>query len=466
MFVFVFLDVADPKPEETKLAARRRGQSKNLDETSKESDVPDHAISPVAKSDKRSSKNQKAIQPVEEPTKNMRGRQSRTAQKVDAAETSISEVTKSTDSPQKSPAKGRSRARETSDVPVEGQEQVSKQRGRRKNQSANETPQVQTESRSTRGKRGLADSEQPQPVEIKGKTTRGKASGESVGEEKPSKAKSVQWHPLLTTNENAKGTDEVEETATEAPSLGSRSRGRTKPETSEPVSAKRSRRENFEDKSVPPTISETNTASSKGKRGRKPAIPQEQVEEDKLSDKQSASETEKSLGKQALQPTRGKKAAASSKALDSENNEVDTTVVPASRGRRGGTAASIAPAESTNQSPAKDKKQKKAVLAKKSSIEAEEVAAKPARGVKRRNLANESNDNASANHADTESVPSVHGKKNTRNTKTEKDQPTKESSVEKKMVSSPAKRRKTGKQAFLQNVYRWGANFKTCGNDP
>ncbi|XP_040217348.1 proliferation marker protein Ki-67 isoform X10 [Rana temporaria] len=434
-------DVADPKPEETKLTARRRGQSKNLDETSKESDVPDHAKSPEAKSDKRSSKNQKAIQPVEEPTKNMRGRQSRTAQKVDAAETSISEVTKSTDSPQKSPAKGRSRARETSDVPAEGQEQVSKQRGRRKNQSANETPQVQTESRSTRGKRGLADSEQPQPVEIK-KTTRGKASGESVGEEKPSKAKSVQWHPLLATNE--KGTDEVEETATEAPSRGGRSKGRTKPDTSEPVSAKRSRRENLEDdKSVPPAISETNTASSKGKRGRKPAIPQEQVEEDKPSDKQSASETAKSLGKQALKPTRGRKAAASSKDLDSENNEVDTTVVPASRGRRGGTAASIAPAESTNQSPAKDKKQKKAILAKKSSIEAEEVAAKPARGVKRRNLANESNDNASANHADTESVPSVHGKRNARNTKAEKDQPTKESSVEKRMVSSPAKRRKT-----------------------
>ncbi|XP_018413316.1 PREDICTED: antigen KI-67 [Nanorana parkeri] len=319
-------DIAGPKPEEPKLESRRRGQSKskNLDETSKTVDVPDQANSPAAKSVKGSAKYQKDIQP-EPPVKKVRGRPSRNAQKDNSAEISTSEVAATTDlSPKRTPTKGRSPTIDTSDVSVEEQEQesrtsapVSKQRGRRKNQeSTNKTSQVQTEptatetSRATRGKRGLPDGEQPQPAEIKGKkTARSKDSGEPSVIERHSK--SVQWHPLLTTDVNAKSTAKVEETTIEASTRGSRSKGRTKADMSEAIPAKRPRRENSDDKSEPPAISEGDTSSnaadvfvSKGRRGRRPAIPQEHLE-DKSSDVQSSPDvTARSPAKQALQKTR------------------------------------------------------------------------------------------------------------------------------------------------------------------
>ncbi|XP_072280941.1 proliferation marker protein Ki-67 [Pyxicephalus adspersus] len=450
-------DVPDPKPQEPKLDARRRGQSKsrNADEASKDTvDVPDKAESPATKTAKRSAKLQKDVQsepPVEAVAKPVRGRQSKTAQKEAAAEISTSEATETTNVPQKkAPARGRSRARDTSDVSLEEQEQqepvsapVSKQRGRRKNQEAANETQVQAEptavetSRATRGKRGLLDNEQP-ASEVKGKkTAQGKDSAEpSVSEEKPSKGKSVQWHPLLTTDGSDASTDKVEETTIDAPTRGGgRSKGRTKLDT-EPVPAKRSHRGEPEDNSEPPAVSEVTTATSveatKGRRGRKAAIPQEPSEKDNSSGVQSSVETEQPLSKAALPPARGRKAAASNKSVVSESNEVEAVEVSTKRGKRGAAASNSPVKSKTSQSPAKPTSQSGAKVSS-------EVETKPARGVKRRNATTEASSSDDTNHVEAESVPTVRGKRNAANTS----KPSKESLVEKQVASSPAKRRKT-----------------------
>ncbi|XP_077114507.1 proliferation marker protein Ki-67 isoform X2 [Ranitomeya variabilis] len=456
------------KPKTSKQETRSRGQSKAkvVTEVKESSDSTDEPIkSPEPKSPKRSAEQAKDSATESQP-KRLRGRPRKKDDSPNAgSETAVPEAKV----PQKksAPARGRSRAaRDVSDASDDQTKESSlpatkPQRGSRRNPSVpdgssatHEEPTnpassdvTESTTRSTLGKKA-SDHNAAQPApEVEGrKNTRGKTVQNVELDASKSKAKSVQWHPLLATDIEST-TDKVSaQESNEAPTRGGRSKGKAKPDAPElQVPAKRSRRGNHKEAEETPEASGPETPSvmdaAPRKRGKGANV---QLEGTRAK---SANETTDST--KVKSPQRGQRAA--SNELNAENNE-EHKVQPSTSRRQRGTAASKTAAEKESaQSPVKAKSPKG--VSGKSNVN--EKSPKSTRGVKRKLPNAEANvpspeERETLSRAsksvlvETENIPAGRGRKNLRNTKTQKSE-VQEAPIVKLAVTSesPAKRRKT-----------------------
>ncbi|CAJ0966408.1 unnamed protein product [Ranitomeya imitator] len=465
------LAAAEPdvtKPKTSKQETRSRGQSKAkvVTEVKESSDSTDEPIkSPKPKSPKRSAEQAKDSATESQP-KRLRGRPRKKDDSPDAgSETAVPEAKV----PQKksAPARGKSRAaRDVSDASDDQTKEstlpaTKPQRGSRRNpnvpdgsSATQEEPTkpassdvTESTTRSTRGKKA-SDHNAAQPApEVKGKkNTRGKTVQNVELDAPKSKAKSVQWHPLLATDIESTADEVSAQESNEAPTRGRRSKGKAKPDAPElQVPAKRSRRGNNKEAEETPEASGPETPSvmdaAPRKRGKGANV--------QLEGTRAKSVNETTDSTKVKSPQRGQRAA--SNVLNAENNE-EHEVQPSTSRRQRGTAASKAAAEKESaQSPVKAKSPKG--VSGKSNVN--EKSPKSTRGVKRKLPNAEANipppeeretlsRTSKSVLVETENIPAGRGRKNQRNAKTQKSE-VEEAPIVKPAVTSesPAKRRKT-----------------------
>ncbi|XP_044155925.1 serine/arginine repetitive matrix protein 2-like isoform X7 [Bufo gargarizans] len=468
-------DVA--KPKTSKQETRSRGQSKSKSLT--EIVVGDLAASkepvksPEPKSPKRTARQTKDLvtePPAESKPKSLRGRPNKSrdlspeATSLASSETVVSKIEVS----QKAlPARGRPRTtRDIGNVSVSDADEQTKessakqQRGSRRNQrlqkesSASHEDQTkpaasedtEPKRRGTRGK--ILDTDEPQSApEVKGrKNARGKTVQNTDAQTVAKlQAKSVQWHPLLATD--IQNTEASSQESNEMSTRGGRSKVKARPDASElQLPVKRSRRGNnqAEAEEIPASTSpESLTVSDVAppKRGRKAVV------HAKDTDEKLANKSTNSAEVVHTSPQRSRRGA-SSKVVDSENNEVNYVEPSTSRRQRGAMASKTPPENESTQSPVKSKR------GGSGKDKADESSTKSTRGVKRK-LPNSEAKSAPLDESETpsqasesilvetENIPAGRGRKNQRNTKTQKE--VKAAQPEKQSVTSesPAKKRKT-----------------------
>ncbi|XP_073402449.1 proliferation marker protein Ki-67 isoform X2 [Dendrobates tinctorius] len=466
------LAVAEPdatKPKTSKQATRGRVQpkAKGVTEVKESSDSADEPIkSPEPKSPKESAEQAKDLATESQP-KSLRGRPRKSKDNSPKAgsETVVPEVKV----PQKSaPARGRSRAaRDISDASDDQTQESSlpstkPQRGSRRNRSVPDrssatheeptkllsTDITESTTKSTRGKKS-SNHDGPQPApEVKGRKNVRGTTLQNVEELviSKSKAKSVQWHPLLATDIQSTADEVTAQESNEASARGGRSKGKAKPDVPEPqIPAKRSRRGNIKEAEETLAASgperPTVLDATPRKRGKGANVQLEDTEA------KSTNETINSTKVKSLQ--RGRRAALN--VLNAENNEEHEVQLSTSRRQRGTATSKTADEKESAHSPVKDKSQKGG--SGKSNDDGK--SPKSTRGVKRKlpnadaniPLPEERETLSRANKSvlvETENIPAGRGRKNQRNAKTQKSEEQEVPLVKLAVTSeSPAKRRKT-----------------------
>ncbi|XP_056384872.1 proliferation marker protein Ki-67 isoform X2 [Hyla sarda] len=469
--------VTKPKTSKQETRSRSQSKSKGLTEENEmensDASAPEEPVkSPEPKSPKKSPARQTkelAIElPVESQPKSMRERPSKKVNVTEASNVASSETLEpKTEAPQKRvPARGRSRTARDVNVSASdaGEPTRGSSRASRRNLTLSEDSSASLEeqnkpvsvdkessTRGTRGKKASYSSETNSSPEVKGRRIAKGRILKNVEEQTitKSKTKSVQWHPLLDTDIQSTTNAVSDQDSNEVSPRASRLKGKTRADASEPqVTAKRSRRGNQAEAEEPPasTSSQLLTVSEDvpSKRGRKANV---QRKGEAIDTKATAESTVSTEVVQAI-PQRGRRGAPSK--VEIENNEVHNAEPSTSRRQRGVSARGT-PSEQNKSTQSHVKSQKGGAGQEK----AEDVSSKSTRGVKRK-LPNAEVNSAPVSEPDapsdtsesvlveTENIPAGRGRKNQRNTKTQKGD-VQQTVPEKQTVTadSPAKRRKT-----------------------